>query len=130
MTSTMGRLRLTAAEQFWYVLQCIAFGAGYFAKVPVKKALSEVGLAQMTGAEQFWYVLQCIAFGAGYFAKVPVKKALSELARIPGSGYAGLRQGENAPPQLDEAYRPAASPDHPQSLPPGRSSDRPQRTQG
>ena len=61
MTSTMGRLRLTAAEQFWYVLQCIAFGAGYFAKVPVKKALSEVGLAQMTGAEQFWYVLQCIA---------------------------------------------------------------------
>jgi hypothetical protein len=42
---------MTAAEQFWYVLQCIAFGAGYFAKVPVKKALSEVGLAQMTGAE-------------------------------------------------------------------------------
>jgi hypothetical protein len=71
MTSMAGRLRLTAAEQFWYVLQCIAFGAGYFAKVPVKKALSEVGLAQMTGAEQFWYVLQCIAFGAGYFAKVP-----------------------------------------------------------
>ena len=48
MTSMAGRLRLTAAEQFWYVLQCIAFGAGYFAKVSVKKALSEVGLAQMT----------------------------------------------------------------------------------
>jgi hypothetical protein len=42
MASTVGRLRLTAAEQFWYVLQCIAFGAGYFAKVPVKKALSEL----------------------------------------------------------------------------------------
>jgi hypothetical protein len=42
MTPVVGRLRLTAAEQFWYVLQCIAFGAGYFAKVPVKKALSEV----------------------------------------------------------------------------------------
>jgi hypothetical protein len=42
MMSTVGRLRLTAAEQFWYVLQCIAFGAGYFAKVPVKKALTEL----------------------------------------------------------------------------------------
>lgn len=42
MSPVVGRLRLTAAEQFWYVLQCIAFGAGYFAKVPVKKALSEV----------------------------------------------------------------------------------------
>jgi hypothetical protein len=42
MTSMARRLRLTAAEQFWYVLQCIAFGAGYFAKVPVKKALSEL----------------------------------------------------------------------------------------
>jgi hypothetical protein len=43
MTSTFGRLQLTAAEKFWYVLQCIAFGAGYFAKVPVKKAFSELG---------------------------------------------------------------------------------------
>jgi hypothetical protein len=34
-------LRLTAAESFWYVLQCIAFGAGYFVKLPVKKALAE-----------------------------------------------------------------------------------------
>lgn len=33
---------MTGAEHFWYVLQCITFGAGYFAKVPVKKALSEV----------------------------------------------------------------------------------------
>ena len=93
MASVYGRLRLTVAEQFWYVLQCIAFGAGYFAKVPVKKALSEVGLAQMTGAEQFWYVLQCIAFGTGYFAKVPVKKALTELAQLPGLGSDGLRSG-------------------------------------
>jgi hypothetical protein len=75
-------LRLTAAESFWYVLQCIAFGAGYFAKVPAKKALEEAGLAEMTAAEKFWYVLQCIAFGAGYFAKLPVKKALTEASAL------------------------------------------------
>jgi hypothetical protein len=46
-----------------------------FAKVPVKKALSEAGLVQLTGAEQVWYVVQCIALGAGYFAKIPVRKA-------------------------------------------------------
>lgn len=71
-------VRLTTAEAFWYVLGNISAGAMYFAKVPVKKALSEVGLVQMTGAEQFWYVCECIAFGAGYFAKLPAKKALSE----------------------------------------------------
>ena len=124
MTSLVGRLRLTAAEQFWYVLQCIAFGAGYFAKVPVKKALSEVGLAQMTGAEQFWYVLQCIAFGAGYFAKVPVKKALTELAPIPGPGYVGPRPGQDAPPQFGEPYRPPVPHGQAQSLPPGRRGAR------
>lgn len=70
---------LTGAEAFWYVLGNIAFAAMYFAKVPAKKALSEVGLAEMTSAERFWYVLQCIGFGAGYFAKLPVKKALTEL---------------------------------------------------
>jgi hypothetical protein len=72
---------LTAAGSFWYVLQCIAFGAGYFAKVPAKKALQDAGLARMTAAEQFWYVLMCIGFGAGYFAKLPVAKALSEMQR-------------------------------------------------
>ena len=55
------------------------FGAGYFAKVPVKKALSERGLAVMTPAENIWYVILCISFGAGYFAKVIYKKALSEV---------------------------------------------------
>ena len=69
---------LTAMESFWYVLMNIWFGAGYFAKIPVKKALADLGMAQMTGAEQFWYVLMCIAFGAGYFAKIPAKKALTE----------------------------------------------------
>jgi len=39
-----GLAEMTAAEKFWYVLQCIAFGAGYFAKLPVKKALSEASL--------------------------------------------------------------------------------------
>jgi hypothetical protein len=72
---------LTAAGAFWYVLQCIALGAGYFAKVPAKKALQDFGMAQMTAAEQFWYVLMCIGFGAGYFAKLPVAKALSEMQR-------------------------------------------------
>jgi hypothetical protein len=72
---------LTAAGAFWYILQCIAFGAGYFAKVPAKKALQDFGMAQMTAAEQFWYVLMCIGFGAGYFAKLPVAKALSEMQR-------------------------------------------------
>ena len=70
---------LTAAEQFWYVLMCIGFGAGYFAKIPGKKAMADFGLAEMTGAEKFWYVLMCIPFGAGYFAKVPVAKAITEM---------------------------------------------------
>ena len=35
-------VELTEWEQFWYVLMCIPFGAGYFAKIPVKKALSEL----------------------------------------------------------------------------------------
>lgn len=73
------KIGMTAAEQFWYILGCIAFGAAYLAKVPVKKALSDYGLVEMTAAEQFWYVLGCIAFGAAYFKKVPVAKALSEL---------------------------------------------------
>ena len=69
---------LTGAEHFWYILQCVAFGAGYFAKIPTKKAQSDAGLVEMTSWERIWYVVQCIAFGSGYFAKVPVKKALSE----------------------------------------------------
>jgi hypothetical protein len=106
MTFTLAKMRLTAAESFWYVLQCIAFGAGYFAKVPVKKALSEVGLARLTGAEHFWYVLQCVAFGSGYFAKVPVKKALSEMAQVPVSGYDRLGSGYSAAHQLGQTYQP------------------------
>ncbi|MCW2932754.1 MAG: hypothetical protein JWM19_3716 [Actinomycetia bacterium] len=73
------RRSLTGAQQFWYVLQCIAFGAGYFAKIPAKKALADFGMVELTSAEKFWYVLQCIAFGAGYFAKLPTAKALSEM---------------------------------------------------
>jgi hypothetical protein len=75
--------RMTPAGSFWYVLQCIAFGAGYFAKVPAKKALQDAGLGQMTSAEQFWYVLGCIPFGAFYFAKLPMAKALTEVAGRP-----------------------------------------------
>jgi hypothetical protein len=55
------------------------FGAGYFAKIPVKKALSERGLGTMTAAENIWYVILCLSFGLGYFQKVISKKALSEV---------------------------------------------------
>lgn len=65
-------------ESFWYYLQCIFFGAGYFAKIPVKKALSERGVVTTTPAENFWYVILCLCFGAGYFQKTIYKKALSE----------------------------------------------------
>jgi hypothetical protein len=118
MTTTAGRLQLTSAEKFWYILQCINFGAGYLAKVPVKKALSEIGLAEMTSAEKSWYVVLCIAFGAGYFRKVPVKKALTELTPVPG-GYTGLISGQDGiPQQLGEAYRESALADQPYSVPP------------
>lgn len=125
MTAGLGRLGLTAAESFWYVLGCIAFGAMYSAKVPAKKALDEAGLVRMTEAEQFWYVLQCIAFGAGYFAKVPVKKALSEISQIPSTAYgqqlqqpgygtaAQLGMGQH---QLQDGYSEPLG--HPQQLPP------------
>jgi hypothetical protein len=82
------KVALTAAEGFWYVLMCIGFGAGYFAKIPVKKALSDFGMAEMTAAEKFWYVVMCIGFGAGYFAKVPVAKAISEMPQFRMGGYA------------------------------------------
>ena len=76
------RPRMTGAEHFWYILMCIAFGAGYLHKVPMKKALSDAGLGEMTGAEGAWYVVMCVFFGAGYFAKVPVKKALRDAGLV------------------------------------------------
>ena len=85
MSTVAGAIRKTALttwEGIWYVLQCIAFGAGYFGKVPVKKALQDFGLVEMTGAEHVWYIIQCVAFGAGYFAKIPSAKALSELPQF------------------------------------------------
>jgi hypothetical protein len=33
---------VTQAQEFWYVVQCCAFGAGYFAKLPTAKALGEM----------------------------------------------------------------------------------------
>ena len=76
----MNDKQLTPMEKFWYVLQWLCFGAGYFAKIPTKKAMSERGLSTMTGAESFWYVILCLCFGHGYFQKVIVKKALSEAS--------------------------------------------------
>ena len=37
-----GLVEMTGAEHVWYITQCIAFGAGYFAKIPTAKALSEL----------------------------------------------------------------------------------------
>ncbi len=75
----MNMKKLTSMETFWYYVQCLCFGAGYFAKVPVKKALTERGLASMSAAESFWYVVLCLCFGIGYFQKVICKKALMDL---------------------------------------------------
>jgi hypothetical protein len=89
------KVALTTWEGIWYVLQNIAFGAGYLAKVPAKKALQDFGLVEMTSAEQFWYVVQNIAFGAGYLAKIPTAKALSELAQYKSQRQTGLGTLEN-----------------------------------
>ncbi len=78
-THAARKIGMTAAEQFWYILGCIAFGAAYLRKVPVKKALADYGLVEMTAAEKSWYILGCVCFGAAYLSKVPVAKALSEL---------------------------------------------------
>lgn len=95
-STVLRKTALTTWERIWYVLQCIAFGAGYFAKIPAKKALSDFGLCEMTGAEKFWYVLQCIAFGSGYFAKIPIAKALTESRNI-----ALLAAPESSPSQIE-----------------------------
>jgi hypothetical protein len=81
-----GRVQLTDAEGIWYVILCIYFGAGYLAKVPVKKALSEVGLVEMTSGEKTWYFILCLWFGVGYFAKVPTKRALGDAGRTQLTG--------------------------------------------
>jgi hypothetical protein len=75
----MNDKKLTPMETFWYYLQCLMLGAGYLAKIPVKKALSERGLVTLTAAENIWYVILCLCFGLGYFQKVISKKALSEV---------------------------------------------------
>src|SRR5260221_7290830 len=97
MDTSPRKTGLTGAEAFWYVLGCVALGATYFAKVPVKKALADYGMVTMTAAEKFWYVVMCIGFGAGYFAKLPAAKALSEVPAITGSPagpQAGLHPGQ------------------------------------
>ena len=75
----MNDKKLTSMETFWYYLQCLALGAGYFAKIPMKKAMYERGLStKLSAAESIWYVILCLCLGLGYFQKVIVKKALSE----------------------------------------------------
>ncbi len=119
MTTVLRTARLSAAESFWYLAGCIAFGLMYLAKVPVKKALAEAGLAQMTGAERFWYRAQCVALGAGYLAKIPVKRALAEIGPVHGGG----RRARSGGAVVAELPRGSRSPDHrpPQISPaPGR----------
>lgn len=105
MTAILRTVRMTSAESLWYVVGCISFGAMYFSKVPVKKALAEAGLGRMTSAEQFWYVVQCIALGAGYFAKIPVKKALSEVAAASAAGSV-FGMSSVPQPQVRPGYQP------------------------
>ena len=71
--------QLKGPEVFWYYLQVLAFGAGYLAKIPMKKAMSERGLGTMSTGANIWYVILCLSFGYGYFQKVICKKALSEI---------------------------------------------------
>lgn len=81
-TQTLGTGRSTGPESFWYILGCIALGASYFAKIPMKKALAEYGLVTLTSWEKVWYVVENIALGSGYFAKVISKKALEEVRTL------------------------------------------------
>jgi len=71
---------MTTWERFWYVLQNIWFGAGYFSKLPSAKALDEVdGSHLIRGWAKFWYyALNIITFASLYFFKVPVKRALEQ----------------------------------------------------
>ncbi len=117
MSQVAGAVRkaaLTTWEGIWYVLMNIALGAGYFAKVPAKKALHDFGLVEMTSAERFWYVLMCIAFGAGYFAKIPTAKAISELPQYRSHVQANL--GSISPPPPPPVMSPP--PDPPDSASP------------
>jgi hypothetical protein len=86
------KVALTSWEGIWYVLMCIWFGAGYFYKIPAKKALQDFGLTELTSAERFWYVVMCIWFGAGYFWKIPTAKALSELPQYQAERQAALTE--------------------------------------
>ena len=78
----MEKNNLKPMESFWYYLQCLFFGSGYFLKVPMKKAMSERGLVQMSAAENIWYVILCLCLGAGYFQKVIWKKGFSESTKL------------------------------------------------
>lgn len=102
-TAAVRKTALTTWEGIWYVLQNIALGAGYFGKIPAKKAMADFGLTDLTGAEHFWYVVMCILFGAGYFAKIPTAKALSELPQF-------RAQRETSYIKLSEAPSPSPVP--------------------
>jgi len=58
---------LRGAESFWYVLMCIPFGAGYFAKVWAKKALWEiVGMVRSAPGEHAAAICRTLSGAAPY----------------------------------------------------------------
>ena len=114
-TQPFRKVGFSTGEAIWYVVECVAFGAGYIAKVPAKKALQDFGLAEMTSAERFWYRLQCAFFGAGYFAKLPIAKALSELSPYRTARLASIGK-------LEPAFHAATLPPRPAVLVPAASA--------
>src|ERR1700726_1887813 len=84
---------LTSAEGFWYIIQCVWFGIGYFYKIPVKKAFQDFGMGELTSAEHFWYVLMNIGFGHAYMFKVIASKAITELPQYTQARQAAVASG-------------------------------------
>jgi hypothetical protein len=92
-TNIIRKTALTSAEGFWYIVQCVAFGIGYFYKIPIKKAFEDFGMGELTSAEHFWYVMMNIGFGHAYFLKVISSKAISELPQYTQARQAALARG-------------------------------------
>jgi len=62
---------LNGWESLWYILMCLAFGAGYFAKVWVKKSLWEiVNMMRAAPADQIQALTRALT-GTGPAAQYP-----------------------------------------------------------
>ena len=92
--SEFGLAEMTSGEKTWYTILCVLCGAGYFAKLPVAKAISETPPLAASGqgltyAGRFWYLLGCLAYGANYFAKVCVQEGAVRLRPGPAERHRG-----------------------------------------